>query len=138
MANTRTILLLLLTVVSIFSIDEVNSARLFKRRETKFNADDVKHGATIKRQAGDYLEVDVNNPKVKEMANFVLENRPLDETTKLVRVVDAKIKDHDGKHYLITLEMKAGHSLSTYMCRYTVYDQPRSNTRKIVGNSACF
>jgi len=88
---------------------------------------------------GGYSPIDVNEAKVKEIAQFAaaaisinLNSGPI----ALVNIVKAESEAVAGRNYKLILELLEGSDGKAQICEIVVFDQPWTNTR-ILSNSNC-
>lgn len=117
MANA-TCLFLLLAAVSVLA---VHGGRIAKR-QTGFGG-----------LAGGFSPIAVDDPTVKQMADFAttaVAAKSNSGSLKLVKIVSAETQVVAGKNYKMTLQLVDG--ANSQSCQVVVFDQPWSNTRKLI------
>lgn len=96
--------------------------------------------AQIFEQNDGFFNIDVDDPNVKEMAEFVtntLTSVSYSGPIQLVKIVKARLQILDDRNYKMTLKFQQNYSKKEiFTCQVAVADQPRTNTRQLT-NSYC-
>lgn len=99
-------------------------------------------GAAIsKRQigfVGGFSPASVEDAEVKEMADFAttaISDNSNSGPVKLIRIVKAETQVVAGMNYKLNLELSSEINASPLPCEVVIFDQPWSNTRKMIKSS---
>lgn len=98
-------------------------------------------GAFVPRQLNGYSPVRVDDVHVKKMADFAYSSMSADSLTpiKLIKIAKASKQTSSGVNYKLILELVEDQNVEAnagaFQCEVIVFDQPRTNTRKLVSTS---